>query len=206
MSSSPLRALFVEALAERVRGWLADGKLDDDQVDHALSSPARAWVEGTCEATQSTPLADVETLVTLVSAQLGGESALAELADEIVSGWIARGPIAGLIRAGLPLVDGAGLVASQASEWLVVAPDWSYEGGHDAFALRLRGLSAASPALRALLGALLARLAAAGSKRAVDIRVCGVDEAELVIEGHALKSRGSDPAEESRLHRAALAG
>lgn len=206
MSSSPLRALFVEALAERVRCWLAEGKLDDDQVDDGLSGPARAWVEGTCEATQSTPLEDVETLVALVSAQLGGDAALAELADGIVAGWIARGPVGGLIRAGLPLVDGAGLVASQASEWLVVAPDWSYEGGAETFALRLRGLSAASPALRALLGALLARLAAAGSKRAFDIRVGGIDEPELVIEGHALPPRGSDPADESRLHRAALAG
>ena len=206
MSSSPFRAPFVEALAARVRRALAEGKLDDDHVDHALSGPARVWVEGTCEATQSTPLGDVETLVELLSVQLGGEAALAELADGVVADWIARGPVGGLVRAGLSHVDGAGLVASQASEWLVVAPDWIYEGGKETFALRLRGLSAASPALRALLGALLARLATAGSRRPFDIRVCGVDDAELVIEGNALPSRGLDPLEEVRLHRAALAG
>ena len=40
MSSSPLRPLFVEPLAGRVRGWLASGKLSEDDLDHALSAPA----------------------------------------------------------------------------------------------------------------------------------------------------------------------
>ncbi len=204
MTSSPLRALFVEPLAERVRGWIACGKLSDDEVDRALSGEARAWVEGACEATRSTPLEDVETLVALVAEQLGGEAALSDLAGEIVAGWAARGPIEGLLRAARPLVDGAGFVASQASEWLVVAPDWSYAGGRDEFELRIQGLSAASPALRALLGALLARLAAAGSQCALDVRVRGIDDAELVIAGRVAASRAADPAGESRLHRAAL--
>ncbi len=204
MSSSPLRALFVEPLAERVRFWLACGKLADDDVDGMLSAQARAWVEGACEATLATPLEDVETLVALVSEQLGGESALSDLAAEIVAVWVTRSPIAGLLRAALPLADGAGFVASQASECLVVAPDWSYEGGRDEFELRIDGLSAASPELRALLGALLARLAVAGSKRALDVRVRGVDDAELVIAGRIASARVADPADESRLHRAAL--
>ena len=204
MTSSPLRALFVEPLAERVRGWLASGKLTDDEVDRALSAEARAWVEGACEATRATPLEDVETLVALVAEQLGGEAALSDLAGEIVASWVARGPIEALLRAAPPLVDGAGFVASQASEWLVVAPDWSYAGGRDEFELRIQGLAAASPALRALLGALLARLAAAGSQSALDVRVRGVDDAELVIAGRAASSRAADPAGESRLHRAAL--
>lgn len=206
MTASPLRALFVEPLAERVRGWLVCGKLDDDEVDRALSTQARAWVEGACEATLATPLEDVETLVALVAEQLGGETALSDLAGEIVAEWVARGPIEGLLRAALPLADAAGFVVSQASEWLVVAPDWSYTGGREAFELRIRGLSDASPALRALLGALLARLAAAGSKRALDVRVRGLDEAELVIAGRVVASRLADPADESRLHRAALVG
>ena len=204
MTSSPLRALFVEPLAECVRWWLASGKLSDDEVDRALSAEARAWVEGACEATRATPLEDVETLVALVADQLGGEAALAEFAGEIVAGWAARAPIEGLLRTALPLADGAGFVASQASEWLVVAPEWSYAGGCDEFELRIHGLSAASPALRALLGALLASLAAAGSPRALDVRVRGVDDAELVIAGRAAASQSTDPAGESRLHRAAL--
>lgn len=204
MTSSALRALFVEPLAERVRWWLASGKLSDDEVDHALSAGARAWVEGACEATRATPLEDVETLVALVAEQLGGEAALSDLAGQIAAEWAARPPIEGLLRAGMLLVDGAGFVASQASEWLVVAPDWSYVGGGDEFELRIRGVSAASPALRALLGALLARLAAAGSPRALDVRVRGVDDAELVIAGRVASSRTADPAGESRLHRAAL--
>ena len=206
MSSSPLRPLFVEPLADRVRGWLASGKLGEDDLDHALSAPARAWVEGACDATAATPLEDVETLVALVARQLGEEAALSDLAGEIAAEWGTRGPIEGLLRAARPHVDGPGLVASQASEWLVVAPDWAYEGGRELFELRIRGLSAASPALRALLGALLARLAAAGSKRALDVRVRGVDEAVLVIAGRAVSATATDPAAASRLHRAALVG
>lgn len=206
MPSSPLRAPFVEPLAERVRGLLASGKLEDDVVDRALTAPARAWVEGACEATQATPLADVESLVALVASQLGGEDALAAWADEIVAAWGSRAPIAGLLRAAPGLVDGPGFVASQASDWLVVAPDWSYAGGEQAFELHIRGLADASPGLRALLGALLARLAAAGSRRALDVRVKGVDGPELVIAGRAAHAAAPDPAEVSRLRRAALAG
>ncbi len=206
MSSSPLCAPFVEPLAERVRDFLACGKLDDDAVDRALTAPARAWVEGACEATQATPLADVESLVALVASQVGGDDGLSALADEIVAGWGARPPIAGLLRAARPLVDGPGFVVSQASDWLVVAPDWSYRGGREAFELRIRGLAEASPGLRALLGALLARLAAAGAKRALDVRVQGVDGPELVIAGRAERAGATDPAEVGRLRRAALVG
>lgn len=205
MTQSPLRPLFVEPLAERVRWWLASGKLGEDEVDRALGAEARAWVEGACEATRATPLEDVETLVALVAEQLGDEAALAEFAGEIVAGWSARAPIEGLLRTALSLVDGAGFAASQASEWLVVAPEWSYTGGHDGFELRMNGLASASPELRALLGALLARLAAAGSKRVLDVRVQGVDDAELVIAGRVAASHAADPSGESRLHRAALA-
>lgn len=206
MSSSPLRAPFVEPLALRVRDFLACGKLDDDAVDRALTAPARAWVEGACAATQATPLADVESLVALVASQVGGDDGLSALADEIVAGWGGQAPIASLLRAARSLVDGPGFVASQASDWLVESPDWSYAGGREAFELRLRGLADASPGLRALLGALLARLAVAGAKRAFDVRVQGVDGPELVIAGRAALAETIDPAEVGRLHRAALVG
>ncbi|MEZ4278990.1 MAG: hypothetical protein R3F21_05150 [Myxococcota bacterium] len=208
-SASALRSPLVEALAAQIRDGLAAGKLDEDGVDRALTSPARAWVEGACDATAATPLADVESLVALIGAQLGGEAELAALADQIVAGWNAKPPIPTWQRAGAALVDGPGFVASQASEWLLTAPDWSYSGGRDGFSLEVRGLATASPALRALLGALVARLAAAASARPLDVRVHGVDGIDgeaLVISGRAASPRVVDPAEESRLHRAALAG
>jgi hypothetical protein len=205
-SESSLRAPFVELLADCVRSLVANGKLDDDAVDRGLTAPARAWVEGACEATRSTPLADVESLVALVASQVGGEAGLVERADPIVAGWASRAPIASWLRASEALVDGPGFVVSQASEWLVVSPEWTYAGGREGFEVAVHGLPTASPGLRALLGALLARVAACGSKRTIDVRVHGVDGGPLVIAGHAPSAADPDPAEECRLHRAALAG
>lgn len=205
-SEIALRAPFVDLLADCVRELVANGKLDDDAVDRGLSAPARAWVEGAVEATRSTPLADVETLVALVASQVGGEAGLAERADPIVAGWASRAPFASWLRASEALVDGPGFVVSQASEWLVVSPEWTYAGGRDGFEVAVHGLPAASPGLLALLGALLARIAARGSKRALDVRVRGVDGGPLVISGQVPSTADPDPAEECRLHRAALAG
>lgn len=205
-SSGALRAPLVEALAARVRDGLACGKLDDDTVDRALTGTARAWVEGACDATAATPLADVESLVALIGSQLGGEAELATLADGILAGWSGQPQIEAWRRAGAALVDGPGFIASQASEWLLTSPDWAYSGGRDGFSLEVRGLIPASPALRALFGALVARLCAAGSPRPLDVRVQGVDGEVLVIAGRAARARDVDPAEESRLYRAALAG
>lgn len=204
--SCALRAPLVEALAGQIREGLAAGKLDEDAVDRALTGTARAWVEGACDATAATPLEDVESLVGLVSAQLGGEAELAALADEFVADWSRHAQVSAWQRAASALVDGPGFVASQASEWLLTAPDWCYSGGRAGFSLEVRGLASASPALRALLGALVARLAAAASLRPLDVRVHGVDGDALVIAGSGGALDAIDPAEESRLHRAALAG
>ncbi|MFO0690810.1 MAG: hypothetical protein U0900_19085 [Myxococcota bacterium] len=204
MSSTAYLAPFVEPLARLVRDWQADGKLDEDDLDRALSARARAWVDGVCEASVPTPAEDVETLVALVAGQLGGDAALSDLAGEIASDWLARPPIEGLLRAAGSLVDGPGLVASQAADWLVELPDWTYRGGREGFALALRGPAAASPGLKALLGALLVRLASASARSPLDLRVEGLDGGALVVSGVAEPIRTNDPAEESRLHRAAL--
>lgn len=205
-STGALRPPLVEALAVCVRNGLAAGKLEEEAVDRALTGPARAWVEGACDPTGATPLADVESLVALVASQRGAEAELAVLADEMVTGWRGHPQLSAWRRAALPLVDGPGFLASQASEWLLVCPDWVYAGGRDGFALELRGLRAATPALRTLVGALVARLTEAGSKSPLDVRVLGIDGDALVIAGRAPNAHAIDPAEESRLHRAALAG
>lgn len=197
-------APFVEPLARLVRDWQGDGKLDEDDLDRALSARARAWVDGVCEASAPTPADDVETLVALIAGQLGGEAALADLAGEIASDWIAQPPFDGLLRAGRSLVDGPGFVVGEAADRLVVDADWSYRGGRDAFALRLDGVASASPALKALLGALLVRLAGAASRSPLDLRVEGLDGGPLVVTATLEPPRASDPGEESRLHRAAL--
>lgn len=204
MSSTAYLAPFVEPLALLVRDWQADGKLDEDDLERTLSARARAWVDGVCEASDPTPAEDVETLVALIATQLGGDAALSDLAGEIASDWLARPPVEGLLRAARTLVDGPGFVASQAATWLVQAPDWSYRGGRDGFELGLRGPASASPALKALLGALLVRLASAAARSPLDLRVEGQDAGPLVVSARLESSRTSDPVEESRLHRAAL--
>lgn len=206
MPVAAYRAAFIQPLVERVRDWHAQGKLGLDDLDRGLSGPARAIVEGACEASSALAEEDVESLVALVAEQLGGEAALSELAGEIASEWLVCAPIDELVRTARPLVDDAGFVAAQASEWLAVAPDWTYAGCGERFELTLRGLAGASPALKALFGGLVARLAAAGAKRALDVRVRGVDEPVLVIEARAGSSDALDPERESRLHRAALVG
>jgi uncharacterized protein with ACT and thioredoxin-like domain len=59
-----------------------------------------------------------------------------------------------------------------------------------------------SPALKALLGATLARLAAGADARALDVRFDGIDGDELVVFGEL--EMGDASLAESRLHRAAL--
>ena len=205
-SGGALRAPLVEALATRVRDGLAAGKLDEDTVDRALTGTARAWVEGACDATAATPLEDVESLVALVASQRGAEAELAALADEVVACWGVHPQVSAGQRAAASLVDGPGFIASQASEWLIASPDWVYAGGRDGFAIELRGLHRATPALRALVGALVARMSQAGTSSPLDVRVLGVEGEALVVAGRASNAHVIDPAEESRLHRAALAG
>ncbi|MBK7951335.1 MAG: hypothetical protein IPK00_21875 [Deltaproteobacteria bacterium] len=204
MTTTAYLAPFVEPLALLVRDWQADGKLGEDDLDRALSARARAWVDGVCEASAPIPAEDVESLVALIASQLGGEAALSDLAGGIASNWLARPPVDAILRASRSLVDGPGFVASQAATWLVQAPDWSYRGGRDGFELGLRGPASASPALKALLGALLVRLASTAARSPLDLRVEGLDGGPLVVSARVESSRTSDPVEESRLHRAAL--
>lgn len=204
MSTSPYSTLFVEPLAARIRRWHDEGKLDEEALDRALSAQARAWVDGVCEASAATPSADVETLVALVAEQLGGDAALSDLGAEIAAGWLSGSPFEGLLRSARSLVDGPGFVASQASEWLVEEPDWFYTGDRESFALRLRGVASASPATKALLGTLLARLAGAASRSTFDMRVEGLDGGDLVVSGSLDPQPLAEASRETRLHRAAL--
>lgn len=202
MASIEISGLLVQPIAQRVSAWLASGKLDEDDLGAVLSSDARAWVDHAMAAADWAAITDVEGLVTLCASQLGGETGLVEWADEMVSGWLAESSVEDLLVAARGLVDGPGFVASHASERLIRSCPWRYEGSGDAFCVCLTGVGAASPALKALLGACLARLAAVADVRKLDVRFDGVDGDELMVFGEVDALENS--LAESRLHRAAL--
>lgn len=204
MHPTQLSGFFVRPLAQRVRDWLDAGKLDDDALDDALSVDARAFVDHPLPLDAWAPIEDVEGLIALASAQLGGETGLVEWADEIAAAWLEESVVADLVVAGRRLVDGPGFVLATFGERLLETGDWAYEGGRESFSVRFAGLETASPALKALLGACLARVAAAAEPDRFDVRVEGVDaEALVVFGGLAAPSDARDDAED-RLHRAAL--
>lgn len=202
MPSIHLSGLLVGPIARRIRSWSLDGKINEDDLDYALTDDARALVDHSTGFVDWAPLEDVEGLVGLAAEQIGGETGLVEWAESLVEDWRDEPSIEALILASQVLLDAPGFIVSQASELLVRNVDWFYDGGRSTFSVRLRGMGDASPALKVLLGALLARLAMVPSGREFDVRFDGVDEADLVIFGAAMSV--DDPNEESRLHQAAL--
>jgi hypothetical protein len=148
---------------------------------------------------------DVESLVDLMADQIGGETGFVEWADEIVEGWREELVISELLRGSRSLVDAPGYLVCMASERLLRGAHWRYEGGRTTFSVRLPDLAEASPALKALLGAVLARLAASPQDGRFDVRFEGVDGPELIVFGETESQPAIDDAlGESRLHRAAL--
>lgn len=202
MQSIELSGLLVQPIADRVRDWFHAGKLDEDDLERALSSDARAFVDHSIAARDWAPLRDVEGLIALAAEQLGGETGIVEWADEIVADWLLEAEVEGLMAQSRAIVDGPGFVVSQASELLVRESVWRYDGGREGFSVRLLGMAEVSPALKALLGATLARLAAGACARALDVRFDGIDGDELVVFGEL--EMGDASLAESRLHRAAL--
>lgn len=205
MQSIQLSGLFVAPIAQRIRQWIDAGKINEDDLANALSSDARAFVDHSMDPSDWAPLEDVEDLVRLVADQIGGEAALVDWSEAILESERVESPIEGLIHSGRSLVDAPGFVVSQASELLVRDADWRYEGGRSAFSVRLRGVSDVSPALKSLLGGLLARLAESSSARDFDVRFDGIDGEDLVVFGEVVWEGELQVDErESRLHQAAL--
>lgn len=203
MQPIQLSGLIVQPIARRIQDWNFDGKISEEDLDHALSSDARALVDHSLALGDWAPVEDVENLVGLAAEQIGGETGLVEWADEIVSDWQAEASIEDLIHAGRGLADSPGFVVSQVSGLIVRDADWIYDGGRNSFSVRLRGLGDVSPALKALIGALLARLAVAPTNLDFDVRFDGIDGDDLVVFGEA--PDGSDDGRGvSRLHQAAL--
>ena len=202
-ASLELSGLIVQPIARRLADWTESGKLEDEALD-GLSTEARAWVEHSIASTDWAELAEVEALVDLAATQLGGETGIVEWADEIAADLLECAPIADVVEAARRLTDdGPGFAASQASDRLLRAVAWAYEGGASRFSVRLEGLGDASPALKSLIGACLARIAEAGDPRDFDTRFEGVDAATLAVFG-ALEGDALSEGEASRLHRAAL--
>ena len=206
MHSIELSGLFIQPLAQRIAGWLDTGKLDDEDLDDALTPNARSIVDPSTDFTHWVPLDDVETLVAVVANQLGGETGLADWAQTIVDGWVDEQRVVSILRDARGLVDGPGYAVVQSSKRLIRDSQWHYEGGRDRFSVRLSGLETASSPLKALLGALLSRLAEATENGFEDVRFTGVDAAELLVFGERRKLDPVDEKSESRLHRAALVG
>jgi hypothetical protein len=204
MRSIHLSGLFVRPLAQRIAGWLEAGKLDEEDLDRALTPNARSLVDLSSVFTDWVPLEDAETLVTLVADQLGGEAGLVEAAGDFVEAWLRDALVVTLLDDAHRLVDGTGYVLTQTSERLLRRIEFRYEGGRERFCVRLLGLSAASSDLKALLGALLARLAEKLEGGFGDVRVDGVDSGELLIFAQRRTFDALDASGESRLHRAAL--
>ncbi len=203
MQSIHLSGLIVQPIAERIRDWNLDGKISEEDLDRALSSDGRALIDHSLAFGDWVPVEDVEGLVGLAADQIGGETGMVEWADEIVLGWHSESAIENLVRAGRALVDSPGFVVTQASGLVVRDADWSYDGGRTSFSVRLRGLGDVSPALKALLGSLLARLACLPTNLDFDVRFDGIDGEDLVVFGEAPDGRDDDQGQ-SRLHQAAL--
>jgi hypothetical protein len=204
MNDVQLSGLLVQPIAERIRDWHAQGKLTEDDLDRALTTTARAQVDHAIAADDWAPLADVEGLVQLASEQLGDDSLFVEWADEIFVRWAEEAWVRGLLRSARSLVDGPGFVVAHAGEMLVRGADWRYRGGRAAWSVHFGSLGSASPAIKSLMGALLARLAGAARHGLVDVRFEGVDGDDLHVFGE-LPPRDDEDGE-SRLHRAALVG
>lgn len=206
MDGTQLSRLLVEPLARQIDHWIERGKLDDTDLDRILSPDARSIIDLPASASIWMPIAEVETLVALVAEQLGGGTGLVEWSRQVVHQWQEEERIASLVADARGIVDAAGYVVSQLSEWLVLDPEWRCESGRERFAVSIFGLSDASVDLRTLLGALLAGVAESGGTGFDDVRFEGVDAGALVVFGERDASALLDDSGESRLHRAALIG
>ncbi len=203
MPAIQLSGFMVQPIARRIRDWNQSGKISEEDLDRSLSTDARALVDHSLALADWAPIDDVEALVGLAAEQIGVETGLVEWAEEIVGDWQAEESIEDLIRAGRALVDSPGFVLSQVSRLVLRDADWSYEGGRSSFSVRLHGMADVSPALKALIGALFARLAVVPCDRDFDVRFDGIDDGDLIIFGESLAGDGAVEAE-SRLHQAAL--
>ena len=203
MNGIHFSSLIVEPISLRIRDWHVAGKITEEDLENALSEDARALIDHSLAEGDWASMDDVEGLVGLAAEQIGGEAGLVEWAEEIVSCWREDSAVEDLIKAGRGLPDSAGFVVSQMSELLLRDADWIYDGGRSSFSVRLRGMSEVSPALKALIGAVLARLATTPTELDFDVRFDGVDGGDLVVFGELVDQAGADGGE-GRLHQAAL--
>jgi hypothetical protein len=206
MQEIHLSGLFVQPLARQIAEWLEEGKLDEGDLDRGLTPNARALVESATLSADWVPLADVESLVGLAAGQLGGETGLVEWTRTTIAAWAEQDRLGSVLAGTRGMVDAMGYGVTQAMQQLVRNPDWYYEGGSEAFSVRLTGLVQASSDLMALLGALLSGLVEGCAEGFEDIRFEGVDAEALMIFGERSAPHAIDESSESRLHRAALIG
>lgn len=175
---------LVEPVAGRIADWVASGKLDESALESRLTANARAVVDARTVGDTDLPLADMESLISVLSEQLGGDSALAEWAPELLDAWavgVERRTLAPILVEAGRLVDGAGYAAGRLSEKLMRRSDWSYTGGRAGFEVQVGGLDAASTGLLSLVGALMAGMAERAEAGFDDVRFRGVDTGRLSV-------------------------
>lgn len=211
MQPIEMSGLFINPIAFQIRQWNRDGKIDEGDLDRWLTSDGRALVDHALDLSDWVPLDAVEGLVSLASEQLGGDASLVEWAADPFAHWLEEPPIARLLASARGLVDGPGFLVSQLSGLLIRDSRWQYEGGRSGFSVRLASLACASPGLKSLVGALLARVAGMVGNRSFDLRFEGIDgEDALVVFGEPVPGAENGDVDsrlaESRLYRAALVG
>lgn len=197
-----LSALMVEPMVDRLREWLAAGKLEGEDLEAALGLNAQALLDHPMDPGDWVSLSDVQGMVGRIAAEIGGEVGLSEWAREIAADWTAKPAIASMLASARRLPDAQGFAISQASSLLVRDPEWQYTGGADSFRVCFTGFSEIGSELKSMLGSLFSKLAEEVSSRPFDVRVAGLDGGDFLIFGEA---EGVVAAEaESRLHQAAL--
>ena len=206
MQELELSGLFVAPVAMQISEWFEAGKLGEDDLDRLLTPNARSIVDSPSESLVWVPLADVESMLSIVAEQRGSGAGVVEWADTIAASWVTNSDLSRILSSAQTLVDGAAYMVTQACGLLVRGADWQLEGGRDRFSVWIYGLEMASIDLTTLLAALLARAAGRADAEFSDLRFEGIDAGELCIFGERQKNGLSGDAGKSRLHRAALVG
>ena len=197
---------FVVHLTAQISQWFDAGKLAEEDLDRVLTPNAQAVIDAALDTIDWVPLADVESFVEVLAEQLGHGAGLVEWAGRVAEEWASEADIVAILARRDSLVDGAGFAVAELSDLLMRKSRWQFRGSREYFSVSLPGLEDATSDLKALLGALISRLAESRNGCFDDLRFDGIDSGDFRIFGECCVSTQTDASVESRLHRVALVG
>lgn len=197
---------FVVHLTAQISQWFDAGKLSEEDLDRVLTPDAQAVIDASLDTIDWVPLADVESFIEVLAEQLGHGAGLVEWAGTVAEEWASDADIVAILAKGDLLIDGTGFAVAELSDLLMRKSRWQFRGSREYFSVSLPGLEDATSDLKALLGALISRLAESRNGRFDDLRFDGIDSGDFRIFGECSVSTPTDASVESRLHRAALIG